>query len=220
MPSVIKILIVDDHAIVREGLKSLLELETDISVIGEASSSVDCFDQLENCRPHVIVIDLKMPGISGLEATRTIKNMYPHIKIILLTNYDDEEYVQEAVKVKVDAYVLKDIKKGDLVRVIRMVHQGEMYIDPGVMWKAFPQKDRQDSFNEKSTLRFGLSQRELQILELIVEGKSNKEIAGTIYLSLDTVKSHMKNIYQKLNVHSRSQAAMAAIQKGFVYLSR
>jgi DNA-binding NarL/FixJ family response regulator len=218
--SVIKLLIVDDHAIVREGLKSLIELETDIRIVGEASSSADCFDQLERCRPHAIVMDLKMPGISGLEATRTIKNKYPHIKVILLTNYDDEEYVREAVKVRVDAYVLKDIKKGDLARIIRMVHQGKAYIDPGVMRKAFLQIDRQEISNEKSALRFSLSQRELQILELIVEGKSNKEIAETIYLSLDTVKSHMKNVYQKLGVHSRSQAVKTAIQQGLVYLPR
>jgi DNA-binding NarL/FixJ family response regulator len=218
--SVIKLLIVDDHAIVREGLKSLIELETDIRIVGEASSSADCFDQLERCRPHAIVMDLKMPGISGLEATRTIKNKYPHIKVILLTNYDDEEYVREAVKVRVDAYVLKDIKKGDLARIIRMVHQGKAYIDPGVMRKAFLQIDRQEISNEKSALRLSLSQRELQILELIVEGKSNKEIAETIYLSLDTVKSHMKNVYQKLGVHSRSQAVKTAIQQGLVYLPR
>ena len=218
--SVIKLLIVDDHAIVREGLKSLIELEADIRVVGEASSSGDCFDQLERCRPHAIIMDLKMPGISGWEATRTIKNKYPHIKVILLTNYDDEEYVREAVKVRVDAYVLKDIKKGDLARIIRMVHQGKAYIDPGVMRKAFPQIDRQEISNEKSALRLGLSRRELQILELIVEGKSNKEIAETIYLSLDTVKSHMKNVYQKLGVHSRSQAVKTAIQEGLVYLLR
>jgi len=217
---VINLLIVDDHAIVREGLKSLIELETDIRVVGEASSSADCFEQLERCSPHAIVMDLKMPGISGLEATRTIKNMYPHIKVILLTNYDDEEYVREAVKVRVDAYVLKDIKKGDLARIIRMVHQGKAYIDPGVMRKAFPKIGRQEISNEKSALRLGLSQRELQILELIVNGKSNKEIAEAIYLSLDTVKSHMKNVYQKLGVHSRTQAVKTAIQEGLVYLPR
>jgi len=217
---VINLLIVDDHAIVREGLKSLIELETDIRVVGEASSSADCFDQLERCRPHVIVMDLKMPGISGLEATRTIKNTYPHIKVIMLTNYDDKEYVREAVKVRVDAYVLKDIKKGDLARIIRMVHQGKAYIDPGVMRKAFPYIGRQEISNEKSALRLGLSQRELQILELIVDGKSNREIAETIYLSLDTVKSHMKNVYQKLGVHSRTQAVKTAIQEGLVYLPR
>ncbi len=218
--SVINIFIVDDHAIVRAGLKSLIELEQDIKVVGEASSSADCFDQLEGCSPHVIVMDLKMPGISGLEAARTIKNKYPHIKVILLTNYDDEEYVQEAVKVRVDAYVLKDIKKGDLARIIRMVHGGKVYIDPGVMRKVFSHMDPHRASKGKSPIRLGLSPRELQVLELLVEGKSNKEIAELVYLSLDTVKSHMKNVYQKLGVHSRIQAVKTAIQESIVYLPR
>lgn len=217
--SPIKVLIVDDHAIVREGLKALLDLENDIRVTGEASSSLECMDTLEKCLPEIILMDIKMPGISGIEATRLIKNSYPGIKVILLTNYEDEEYILEAIKVGADGYVIKDIKKGELTRIIHNVMEGRSFIDPAVTRKALNQL-KQIIFKGEGPLHPILSERELQILEHVVEGKTNKEIAEVIHLSIDTVKSHLKKTYQKLGIHTRSQAIKTAIKEGIVNFSR
>ena len=217
--STIRVLVVDDHVIVREGLKALLELEEDIGVVHEAASSMECLEVLDHCCPDVVLMDLKMPGIWGIEAVRLIKRDHPQMKVILLTNYDDEEFVMEAIKAEVDGYVLKDVKKGDLVRIIRSVLEGHAYIDPSVTHTVFRQLK---GFEEpkKYHARPVLSQRELQILEYVVEGKSNQEIADAVYLSFETVKSHLKNIYQKLGVCKRSQAINTAIKEGLVYLPR
>jgi DNA-binding NarL/FixJ family response regulator len=217
--STIRVLVVDDHVIVREGLKALLELEEDIDVVHEAGSSMECLELLHHCCPDVVLMDLKMPGIGGIEAVRLIKRDHPQIKVILLTNYDDEDYVTEAIKAEVDGYVLKDVKKGDLVRIIRSVLEGHAYIDPSVTHTVFRQL-KGSEVHKRYHARPVLSQRELQILECVVEGKSNQEIADAVYLSLETVKSHLKNIYQKLGVCKRSQAINTAIKEGLVHLPR
>lgn len=215
----IRVIVVDDHVIVREGLKSLLELEPDIHVVYGASSSLECLEIIDEYCPHMVLMDLKMPGVGGIEAARLIKRSRPQIKVVLLTNYDDEEYVVEAIKAGADGYVLKDVKKGDLVRILRLVLQGHSYVDPSVTEKVFQQLKGIDR-RSRSSSRTMLSQRELQILECVVDGKSNKQIAESIYLSLDTVKSHLKNIYQKLRVSKRSQAIKAALKEGLVYLPK
>lgn len=211
-------MVVDDHVIVREGLKALLELEKDMEVVYEAASSTECLKMLNQCNPNVVLLDLKMPGIGGIEATRLIKQKHPHIKVILLTNYDDEEYILEAIKAEADGYLLKDVKKGDLVRIIRLVLEGHAFIDPSVTAKVLRHLKKL-GLSEKADSRTFLSHRELQVLECLVEGKSNQEIADTVFLSLDTVKSHLRNIYQKLGVCNRSQAIRTAIIDGFIYLS-
>lgn len=215
----IRVLIVDDHDIVREGLKSLLSLEDDVEIVGTASAAMDCIRMLKECHSDVILMDLKMPGVSGIEATRLIKEAHPFIKVVLLTNYDDEEYIQSAVEYGVDGYVLKDIKRGDLANVIRIVSQGKAYIDPSVTYKLMGKFKPQTKSKKKSASPPYLSERELQILELVVEGRTNREIADTLFLSLDTVKSHLKHIFQKLRVNTRSKATRIAIQKGIVQLS-
>lgn len=215
----IRVIVVDDHVIVREGLKALLELEPDIRVVYGASSSIECLEIIDEYCPHLILMDLKMPGVGGIEATRLIKRSRPQIKVVLLTNYDDEEYVVEAIKAGADGYVLKDVKKGDLGRILRLVLQGHSYVDPSVTDKVFQQLKGIDR-PRRSSSRTTLSQRELQILECVVDGKSNQQIAESIYLSLDTVKSHLKNIYQKLGVSKRSQAINSALKEGLVYLPK
>ena len=221
MKKCIKILVVDDHAIVREGVKSLLELEDDVEIVNEASSSDECFQLLNQDLDYdVILMDLKMPGIGGISATRLIKEKYPHIKVLILTNYDDENFVLESIKVGASGYVLKDVKKGDLIEIIRGVLQGRSFIDPGVTNKIFDQLKRIVILSaDGGHPRPFLSERELQVLEHLVEGKSNREIADTIYVSLDTVKAHLKSIYKKLGVHSRTEAATIAIQKEIIHLS-
>jgi len=218
MVSDIKVMVVDDHVIVREGLKALLELENDIHVVHEAASSMECLEVIDQRCPDVVLMDLKMPGIGGIETVRLIKQNHPQVKVILLTNYDDEEYVIEAIKAEADGYVLKNVKRGDLVRIIRLVLEGHSYIDPSVTNKVF--RHLKHSVSDKPYSRTILSHRELQILECVVDGKSNQEIAETVYLSLDTVKSHLKKIYQKLGVSKRTQAINKSIKEGLIHLSR
>jgi DNA-binding NarL/FixJ family response regulator len=222
MSTDIKVMVVDDHAIVREGIRSLLELEQDISLVTEASSSCECMTILESDESYnIILMDLKMPGIDGIEATRLIKNQFPLIKVVILTNYEDDEFVLASIKAGADGYVLKDVNKVDLLKIIRDVLEDRGYIDPAVTHKVFDRLKRTSiSTSEDSHIRPILSQRELQVLEQLVEGKSNKEIADGIYISLDTVKAHLKNIYKKLGVCSRAQAANTAIREKIIHIYR
>jgi len=217
MKHVNKVIIVDDHAIVREGLKSLINHEEDFEVIAEAESGTACLEILETVVPHMVLMDLKMPGISGIESTRLIKSEYPQIKVLLLTNYDDEAYVLEAIKAGADGYVLKDVKKGDLIEILRKNLQNQAFIDPNVTRKLFDHLKNTTDPEPPVSDRPILTQRELEILTHLVEGRSNKEIAGALFISLDTVKSHLKKIYQKLGAQNRSHAAKLAIQKRILF---
>lgn len=212
MADKIRVMVVDDHTIVREGIKVLLELQENIDVVAEARSSIECLEGIGEAMPDVVLMDLKMPGIDGIEATRLVKEKYAQTKVILLTNYDDEEYVMESIKAGADGYVLKDVRRGDLPKIIRSTLQNRAFIDPTVTSKLFHSIQQSSTTEETLEPRPVLSQRELQILTHLVEGKSNKKIALAVHLSPDTVKSHLKNIYQKLGVHNRAQAARVAIQ--------
>ncbi|WP_319524388.1 response regulator transcription factor [uncultured Desulfosarcina sp.] len=216
MAEEIRVMIVDDHTIVREGIKALLDIQEGIDVVAEAKSSIECLNKMEAVLPDVVLMDLKMPGIDGIETTRLVKKNYPQVKVILLTNYDDEEYVIASIKSGADGYVLKDVKKGDLLEIIHGVFQNRAFIDPTVTRKLFHSIRQSDAAKKAPATRPVLSQRELQILTHLVEGKSNKDIANSVNLAPDTIKSHLKNIYQKLGVNNRSQAARVAIQEKLV----
>ena len=219
MAEEIRVMIVDDHTIVREGIKALLDIQEGIDVVAEARSSIECLQKMEAALPDVVLMDLKMPGIDGIETTRLVKKKYPQVKVILLTNYDDEEYVIASIKSGADGYVLKDVKKGDLAEIIHGVFRNRAFIDPTVTRKLFHSIRHSDTAKEAPATRPVLSQRELQILTHLVEGKSNKDIANSVNLAPDTIKSHLKNIYQKLGVNNRSQAARVAIQEKIVCLT-
>jgi two-component system, NarL family, response regulator DegU len=225
MSAKIKVLIVDDHSIVREGLKALIEFEDDMIFMGEAASGIECLELIEKCCPHVILIDLKMPGIDGIQTAMLVKKTNPYVKTVILTNYDDEEYVVKALKSGVDGYVLKNIHKGEVVRIIRHVFSGQSYIDQSITHTLFDQfrNNTQIAVDPMTGKNLNtmptLTRREFQILELIVEGKSNKEIANDIYLSMNTVKVHVRNIYRKLSVNTRPQAIKVAIQTRIVHLN-
>ena len=212
----IKILIVDDHVIVREGLKALLELEPEIRVVDESNSVLDAIRKVEECAPDLVLMDLKMPGLSGIEGCRLIKKSHPQVKVVLLTNYEDEEFVHEAMNVQADGYVLKNVKRGDLALIIKTVMEGGAYLDPMVTRKALDHFTAHGDGESPTPDQPKLTPRELQILLEVCAGASNKEIARNSNLSLDTVKTHLKNIYAKLGVRSRAQAMKVAIEQKLV----
>ena len=214
----IRVLIVDDHDIVREGLKALLELEPEILVVGESNSALDAVSKVEKSAPDLVLMDLKMPGLSGIEGCRLIKESHPQVRVVLLTNYEDEEFVHEAINAQADGYVLKNVKKGDLALIIKTVREGGAYLDPMVTRKALDHFTSRGGGEESTSDQPKLTPRELEILLQVCAGASNKDIASHSNLSLDTVKSHLKNIYAKLGVRSRSQAMKAAIEKKLVSL--
>lgn len=212
----IRVLLADDHTIVREGLRLLLEREPDIQVVGEVENGEQAVTMANDISPDIIVMDINMPKLNGLEATRRIKAQKPSIGVLVLTVYDDDEYVFNLLKAGVTGYLLKKVASSQLANAIRAVHQGEMLLSPSIAQRVVegylhaPQATKGQSFSD------GLTKRELEILRMIARGASNKEIATALYLSVKTVESHRTNIFRKLDIHDRSQAAAYAVRRGLV----
>lgn len=214
----IRVVIVDDHLIVRQGLKQILELEPDIEVVGEAENGLDCLKVIEAARPDLVFMDLRMPGVSGIEATRLVCGKFPETRVIVLTIYEDDAYVKEAIRAGAKAYVLKKAKREDLVRVVRDVLQGRAFLDPSVVPAVFRiLKQRMDPWSNQNTGgKEPLSERELEVLKGIVEGLKDRDIARILSISEHTVRSHVKSVYRKLGVSSRSQAVARAVRAGII----
>ncbi len=215
----IDVLVVDDHAIIRQGLRSLLELQEDVGGVREACSAMEALERIALQVPDIVLMDLKMPGVSGIEATRLIKDVHPQVKIVLLTNYDDEEYVVEAIKAGADGYVLKNVERGELIRIIRTVLGGQAFVDPSVTQTVF-QRLKGSRAAQAREGEGRLSRRELEILEGLVRGNSNQDMAIALNISVHTVKTHLKKLYHKLQVHTRFQAANRALEEGLIHPSR
>lgn len=214
----IRVVIVDDHLIVRQGLKQILELEPDIEVVGEAENGLDCLKVIEAARPDLVFMDLRMPGVSGIEATRLVCGKCPETRVIVLTIYEDDAYVKEAIRAGAKAYVLKKAKREDLVRVVRDVLQGRAFLDPSVVPAVFRiLKQRMDPWSNQNTGgKEPLSERELEVLKGIVEGLKDRDIARILSISKHTVRSHVKSVYRKLGVSSRSQVVARAVRAGII----
>lgn len=215
----VKILVVDDHTIVREGTAKMLELTPEFKVVGQAASAREGLDQVRALQPEIVLMDIKMPGINGIEATRLIKAEFPEVEVIILSMYDEEEYVVEAVKAGATGYLLKDSSQEDLVRAIRIVHSGGSLIQPGLarkVLKEFAHLARENVGQAKPTLLRELSDREVEVLQYVAEGQSNKEIADHLMISEKTVKAHLRSIFRKLEVGDRAQAVAHAMRKGLV----
>lgn len=203
----IRVMVIDDHSIVRQGLVALLNTEEDLSVIAEGSDGQQAIDLFKQHAPDVTLMDLRMPGIGGVEAINHIRRMTPDAKIIVLTTYDGDEDIFRALQAGAQSYLLKGVSFEDLTEAIRMVHAGQKRIPAAVA--------------ERLAERFSvepLTGREQQVLELIVRGKSNKEIGTALKISEATVKSHINSLLSKLGVTDRTQAATTAIQRGLVHL--
>lgn len=203
----INVLLVDDHGLVRQGLKQIIELEEDIVVISQASNGEEAIEKITKIKPNVVLLDINMPKMNGIQTLRRIKDMDKTIKVIMLTFHEDKEYLLETIYLGANGYVLKDAESASLVKAIRDVNNGASYIHPNITTEIV--KD----FNNKGKGNEGideLTKREFEVLSLIAEGQNNKEIAGTLFISEKTVKNHVSNIFKKIDVSDRTQAAIFA----------
>ena len=209
----IKVIICDDQAIIRDGLEMLLKLEKDINVAGQAQDGTEAVTLVDKTRPDLVLMDLKMPGLNGIEATRQIRTRYPQVKVLVLTTYDDDEWVFDAIRAGASGYLLKDTPREEVIKAIKGTAAGKTFVDPSVAGKLLHQvagKQGQPS----SLLTNKLTEREVDVLRLIARGFNNADIAGRLHLSEGTVRNHVSAIFAKLEVADRTQAAVIAIQHG------
>ena len=216
----IRILIADDHALLRQGIKNVLDLEDDLATVGEAADGEEAIVKTQELQPDVLLLDLNMPKINGLEVIKNVKQNMPDLKVLVLTILDDENYLFEVIKNGAAGYVLKDIEPRMLVQAIRAVYAGESFIYPTLTKKLINEVNRSQSLERVH--RHGrdnrLTYREMEVLQLIAQGMSNAEIAGQLFLSEKTVKNHLTSIFRKLNVSDRTQAALYAVKHKIVSL--
>jgi NarL family two-component system response regulator LiaR len=214
MADKISILITDDHALVRQGIRAFLELQADLAVIGEADSGEDAVLKAAELVPDVALMDLVMPGIGGVEATRQVKLVSPHSQIIVLTSYHEDEYIFPALRAGALSYVLKDVGPDELADTVRMAARGESVLHPRVAARVV--QELRGTKRDTPNIFTDLSDRELEVLRLIADGLSNADIANKLVISEKTVKGHVSNILSKLHMMDRTQAAVFAWQQGFV----
>ena len=214
MTDKISILITDDHALVRQGIRAFLELQPDIIVIGEADSGEAAVRMAADLVPDVVLMDLVMPGIGGVEATRQVKQVSPHSQIIVLTSYHEDEYIFPALRAGALSYVLKDVGPDELADTVRKAARGESVLHPRVASRVV--QELRGTKRDTPNLFTDLSERELEVLRLIADGLSNAEIAAKLSISEKTVKGHVSNILGKLHMMDRTQAAVFAWQQGLV----
>jgi len=212
----IRVVIVDDHEVVRLGLKTLLNRVADLEVVGEAGSAAEAEQVVAEKQPDVVIMDIRMPGGSGIEACRVIRSRWPHIRVIMLTSYSDDEAVIGAVMAGASGYVLKQIGTQELVEAIRRVHKGESLLDPGITGKILERFRSGATGGDGPAIPGGeaLTEQEQKILTLIAQGKTNREIANELFLSEKTVRNYVSNILGKLQLHNRAAAAAWAVRHG------
>ena len=211
----VKIMIADDHSMIREGLKNLLELDGDIQVISEAVDGEDCLDKLQVVKPDVLLLDINMPKKNGLEVLKSLKSKRSKLKVLVLTVHNEIEYLMKAVDIGVNGYVLKDSESAELKKAIFTVAEGETYIQPSLIpaLNAKMIETNKDAEKIKS-----LTKRELDVLKLLAVGMFNKEVGKRLEISERTVKNHVSNIFKKLGVTDRTQAAVFSIRNNLVQI--
>lgn len=210
----IQILLVDDHTVLRDGLRSILDLESDIRVVGEAVSGEEVLKKVEEYRPDFILMDINLPGKNGIEVTSLVKSQYPNCRVLILTMFEHDEYLMEALRAGADGYLLKDSSSEQVVAAIRKVSQGDSVIHPRMTQKLITYHQTNSERNENV-----LTEREKEVLFELVKGLSNKEIAEVLFISDKTVKIHINKIFKKLNVKSRTQAVIYAVQNQLIPFS-
>ena len=208
-----RVIICDDQAIVRDGLELLLKLEKGIDVVGLAQDGVDAVDKVEQFHPDLVLMDLMMPGMNGVEATRRIHLLHPEVKILVLTTFDDDEWVFDAIRAGAAGYLLKDTSREKVIEAIRGTVAGKTFVDPVVAGKVLEQASGR-TVQPAARIKEKLTDREGDVLRLMARGLNNAEIAGRLHLSEGTVRNHVSAILAKLEVSDRTQAAILAIQHG------
>jgi DNA-binding NarL/FixJ family response regulator len=218
MSTPIRVLIVDDQALFREGLHTLLSVQIDLQVVGEARNGEEALHLAAAHEPDIILMDLHMPILDGVAATRRLQSSQPAIKVIVLTTFDDDEDVFEGLRAGAVGYLLKDVPSEKLVEAIRGVARGESFLEPSIVNKIVAEFARLSPHRPSSSqpLIEPLSERELEILRLLGQGASNKEIADQLVITVGTVKNHLTNIMAKLSVRDRTQAALKARELGII----
>jgi NarL family two-component system response regulator LiaR len=206
----ISVLIVDDHAVVRQGLKSLLSLQEDIEVVGEAANGLEAVEQISHLLPDVVLMDLIMPQLDGIEATRKVRALSPSTQVIVLTSFGEDEKVFSAIKAGALSYLLKNVSPADLVKAVQAAHRGETQLHPEIAKKLMDEL----SLGPRKQAPEELTERELEVLRLIARGQSNREIARELIISEKTVKTHVSNILSKLHLADRTQTAIYALREG------
>jgi two-component system response regulator NreC len=212
----ISVLLVDDHTIVRKGLRSLLDAEADIQVIGEAEDGREAVEQVGRLRPQVVVMDITMPGLNGLEATRQITERLPQVQVVVLTMHTAEEYIFQILRAGASGYVVKRAAPSELISAVRAAYRGESFLGPAVSKTVIEEYLRQAEALAGENSYETLTPREREVLQLLAEGHSNRRIAELLCLSVKTVQSHRANLMRKLDIHSIAELTQYAIRKGVI----
>jgi DNA-binding NarL/FixJ family response regulator len=212
---IIRVLLADDHALVREGTRRLLETENDVEVIAEADSGEEAVEAAKRLHPDIAIMDIAMPGMGGIEATRAIKVSCPETAVLVLSAYDDEPYLMKLLEVGAAGFLLKNVHGQELISAIRAVARGESVLQPSIAEKIMLRMSSQTETQQSTDL---LSEREFEVLRLAARGLPNKEIARRLGLSIRTVHSHLANIFMKMQVGSRTEAVLQALRQGMISL--
>lgn len=210
----IEIVVVDDHAIVRAGLRALIQSDPSLNMAGEAAGGLEAISLVEKIQPDVVVLDLSMPDIDGVQVTRELRARYPEIRILILTVHEDEALLREVIKSGASGYILKHAAEKELNEAIKRVFVGEMYVDPKMLPALF--KHTRSFPSRPETLGEPLTPREVDVLKLIVDGYTNRQIGEELHISMRTVEGHRANIYGKLGLHSRVELVRYAKEHGFI----
>lgn len=214
----IKVILADDHALFREGTRNLIEQEEDIEVVGEASDGAEAVTLVSELKPDVALVDIAMPKVNGIEATKQIKEKNPATAVLILTAYDNDQYIVALLEAGAAGYLLKNVSGKELISAIRSVHAGESVLHPVIARKVFGRLAGARSEQVKPAGEQELSEREIEVLKLAAGGMSNQDIAEKLFLSRRTVQSHLSNIFRKMDVGSRTEAILQALRTGLVTL--
>lgn len=217
----IKILVVDDHPILREGIKTVLELSNDFIIVGEADSGFKACELVPTIKPDVVLMDIRMDKMDGIKASRTIKKLYPYTRILLLTMYDDENYIMEALEIGVEGYILKMSEVEKVIAAIKLINEGETYFDPKITRSITERSKAIENQKQPEDLlrKYDLTSREIEIINYTINGLSTKQIAEKLFISPNTVYNHRRNIFHKLKINRSSELISFAINNNLFLIS-